>query len=99
VAGLSPSNVLGTKIAVAAAFERAARSETLYDRSVDAWLRAVVDLLGPASKETAIEAMRSLGPNRCTGALRDAGRPPRAILMAILEQNRREFGPRADRPD
>jgi hypothetical protein len=54
------SNVLGTKIAVAAAFERAARSETLYDRSVDAWLRAVVDLLGPASKETAIEAMRSL---------------------------------------
>jgi hypothetical protein len=54
------SNVLGTKIAVAAAFERAARSETLYDRSVDAWLRAVVDFLGPASKETAIEAMRSL---------------------------------------
>jgi hypothetical protein len=54
------SNLLGTKIAVAAAFERAARSETLYDRSVDAWLRAVVDFLGPASKETAIEAMRSL---------------------------------------
>jgi hypothetical protein len=27
---------------------------------VDAWLRAVVDFLGPASKETAIEAMRSL---------------------------------------
>ena len=54
------SNVLGTRIAVAAALERAARSETLYDRSVDAWLRAVVDFLGPASKETAIEAMRSL---------------------------------------
>jgi hypothetical protein len=54
------SNLLGTKIAAAAAFERAARSETLYDRSVDAWLRAVVDFLGPASKETAIEAMRSL---------------------------------------
>jgi hypothetical protein len=54
------SNVLGTKIAVAAAFERAARSETLYDRSVDAWLPAVVDFLGPASKQTAIEAMRSL---------------------------------------
>jgi hypothetical protein len=54
------SNVLGTKIAVAAAFERAARSETLYDHSVDAWLRAVVDFLGSASKETAIEAMRSL---------------------------------------
>jgi hypothetical protein len=54
------SNALGTKIAVAAAFERSARSETLYDRSVDAWLRAVVDFLGPASKETAIEAMRSL---------------------------------------
>jgi hypothetical protein len=54
------SNVLGTKVAVAAAFERAARSEILYDQSVDAWLRAVVDFLGPASKETAIEAMRSL---------------------------------------
>ena len=54
------SNVLGAKIAVAAAFDRAARSETLYDRSVDAWLRAVVELLGPTSKETAIEAMRSL---------------------------------------
>ena len=54
------SNVLGAKIAAAAAFERAARSETLYDRSVDAWLRAVVDFLGPTSKETAIEAMRSL---------------------------------------
>jgi hypothetical protein len=27
---------------------------------VDAWLRVVVDFLGPASKETAIEAMRSL---------------------------------------
>jgi hypothetical protein len=27
---------------------------------VDAWLRAVIDFLGPASKETAIEAMRSL---------------------------------------
>jgi hypothetical protein len=54
------SNVLGTKIALAAAFERAARSEALYDRSVDAWLRAVADFLGPVSKETAIEAMRSL---------------------------------------
>jgi hypothetical protein len=54
------SNVLGTRIAVAAALERAARSEALYDRSVDAWLRAVVDFLGPTSKETAIEAMQSL---------------------------------------
>jgi hypothetical protein len=54
------SNALGTKIAVAAAIERAARSSTLYEQSVDAWLRAVVGFLGPASKETAIEAMRSL---------------------------------------
>jgi hypothetical protein len=179
------SNALGTKIAVAAALERAARSETLYARSVDAWLRAVVDYLGPASKETAIEAMRSLegawwNPgarlpdpgsvlrrNLSTGEtstpwlvpqalasdaleaplLRECGGWPRplplptpstfegtplrtlarlelrvdppiasrppfdalgpsvtqddfpVIVAAIREQNRREFGPRADRPD
>lgn len=179
------SNVLGTEIAVAAAFERAARSGTLYDRSVDAWLRAVVDFLGPASKATAIEAMRSLEgvwwspaarlpdpgvvlrrnfsigetitpwlvPEALASEaleaalLRDCGgwpspfsltipstfegtplrtlarlelrvdpaiasQPPfdalgpsvtqdsfPAIVAAIREQNRREFGPRADRPD
>jgi hypothetical protein len=54
------SNALGTKIAVASAFGFSARSEDLYDRSVDAWLRAAVDVLGPTSLETAIEAMRSL---------------------------------------
>jgi hypothetical protein len=179
------SNALGTKIAVAAAFERAARSETLYDRSVDAWLRAVAEFLGPTSKETAIEAMRSLeevwwspaarlpdpdivlrrnfsigetiapwlvpealASEALEGALgRECGawpiphfltipstfegtplrnlatlelrvdpaiasRPPfdalgpsvtqddfPVIVAAIREQNRREFGPRADRPD
>ena len=54
------SNVLGTKIAAATAFAGGARSEILYARSADAWLRAAVDSLGPASKQTAIEAMRSL---------------------------------------
>jgi hypothetical protein len=54
------SNVLGTKIAVATAYAGGARSEILYERSTDAWLRVAVDSLGPASKETALEAMRSL---------------------------------------
>jgi hypothetical protein len=54
------SNALGTKIALATAFERSARSEALYDRSVDAWLREIVRLLGPTSKQTAIEAMQNL---------------------------------------
>jgi hypothetical protein len=54
------SNVLGTKIAVATALERSVRSAAIYDSSVDAWLRSVVDFLGPTSKQTAIEAMRSL---------------------------------------
>jgi FMN phosphatase YigB (HAD superfamily) len=52
------SNVLGTKIASATAFAGGARSEILYARSADAWLRAAVNSLGPASKQTAIEAMR-----------------------------------------
>jgi hypothetical protein len=54
------SNVLGTKIAVATAYAGAARSEILYERSADAWLRAAVDYLGPASKKTATEAMQDL---------------------------------------
>jgi hypothetical protein len=54
------SNVLGTKIAVATAYAGAARSETLYERSADAWLRAAVGYLGPASKKAATEAMQSL---------------------------------------
>ena len=54
------SNAVGAKIAVATAIERSARSEALYDRSVDAWLREIVRFLGPTSKQTAVEAMESL---------------------------------------
>src|SRR5215468_3017566 len=54
------SNALGTKIAAATAFAGGARSEALYARSADAWLRAAVRSLGPVSRQTAVEAMRSL---------------------------------------
>lgn len=51
------SNLLGTRIAVAVAAERSARTAELYERSVDNWLRAVLQQLGATSRETALEAM------------------------------------------
>ena len=54
------SNVLGTHIAAATAIAGGVRTEVLYERSADAWLRAVIEALGPGSKETALETMRSL---------------------------------------
>ena len=54
------SNLVGIKIATAIALERSARSASLYDRSVDAWMREVVRALGPTSKATALEAMDAL---------------------------------------
>ncbi len=51
------SNLLGTRIAVAVAAERSARTAELYERSVDNWLRAVLERLGATSRETALEAM------------------------------------------
>jgi hypothetical protein len=54
------SNVLGTHIAAATAFAGGVRTEVLYEHSADAWLRAVMGVLGTGSKETALAAMRSL---------------------------------------
>ena len=54
------SNLVGIKIATAIALERSARSASLYDRSVDAWFREVVQFLRPTSKSTAIAAMDAL---------------------------------------
>jgi len=54
------SNALGSKIAVATAFAGGVRSEVIYERSADAWFRAVLAALRPISKETAIEAMQNL---------------------------------------
>ncbi len=51
------SNLVGTRIAVAVAAERSARTAELYERSVDNWLRAVLERLGATSRETALEAM------------------------------------------
>lgn len=42
------------------AFAGGDRSEILYERSADAWVRAVLTALGPISKGTAIEAMQNL---------------------------------------
>jgi len=54
------SNLIGTKIAAATAYERSARSAALYERSVDAWLREILRYLGPLPISTAVEAMKSL---------------------------------------
>jgi len=51
------SNLVGIRIAGAIALERSARTDDLYDRSVDAWLRAVLVELRATSKQTGREAM------------------------------------------
>ncbi|NIR42900.1 MAG: DUF4056 domain-containing protein, partial [Gemmatimonadetes bacterium] len=48
------------RIAGAIALDRSARTDDLYNRSVDAWLRAFLVELGAASKPTAREAMRAV---------------------------------------
>jgi hypothetical protein len=51
------SNLVGVRIAGAIALERSARTDDLYNRSVDAWLRAFLGELGATSKRAAREAM------------------------------------------
>jgi len=51
------SNLVGIRIAGAIAFDRSARTDDLYNRSVDVWLRAVLTELGATSRQKGREAM------------------------------------------
>lgn len=54
------SNILGQRIALGIAAQRAARSESVYNRSVDEWLAKVLKSLGVVSKKVSLEAIRAL---------------------------------------
>lgn len=54
------SNLVGTRVAGAVAFDRSARTDDLYNRSVDAWLKVVLAELGATSRKKGREAMRAV---------------------------------------
>lgn len=54
------SNLIGARIAAAIASQRAAREETLYNRSVDEWLARVLGHLGAVPADVGREAMSSV---------------------------------------
>jgi hypothetical protein len=51
------SNMIGIRIAGALALERSARTDDLFNRSMDAWLTDVLAELGATPKKVALEAM------------------------------------------
>jgi len=54
------SNVLGVKLFGATVLRSSARTEYLYNSTIDSWLEVVLEYLGPVSKSVGIEAMRSV---------------------------------------
>lgn len=54
------SNAIGTKIAAAVAAQRAARTEFLFNRSVDGWMKQILGYLGAVPEGAGEEAMASV---------------------------------------
>ena len=59
------SNMIGIRLAGAVALERSARTDDLFNRSLDAWLADVLVELGATSKEVGREAMYAVDGMTC----------------------------------